>query len=96
VSFGALYTQRFGKLYDFVEGRINVNYAPSKAFDLSLSGCVGSYGAGWGALANLHLPGFSLFIGSDCIYSGSVNSDFVPLDDVNLNVTAGISFPLGW
>jgi hypothetical protein len=96
VSFGALYTQRFGKLYGFAEGRVNVNYAPSRAFDLSISGSAGSYGCGWGALANLHLPGFSLYVGSDCIYSGSVNSDFVPLDDVNLNLTMGISFPLGW
>ncbi len=96
VSFGALYTQRFGNLYGFAEGRINVNYAPSRAFDLSISGSAGSYGVGWGALANLHLPGFSIFLGSDCIYSGSFNSDFVPLDDVNLNLTAGISFPLGW
>lgn len=96
VSFGALYTQRFGDIYGFAEGRLNVNYAPSRAFDLAVSGSAGSYGCGWGALANLHLPGFSLYVGSDCIYSGSVNSDMVPLDDVNLNLTFGISIPLGW
>jgi hypothetical protein len=96
VSFGALYTERFGALYDFVEGRINVNYAPSKAFDLSLSGSAGTYGLGWGALANLHLPGFNIFFGSDRIYSGSVNSDFVPLDNASINFSMGINFPFGW
>lgn len=96
LSFGALYTQRFSDLYGFGEGRANVNFAPSRAFDLSISGSVGTYGWGWGALANLHLPGFCLYIGSDCIYGGSVNSNFVPLDDINLNLTAGISFPVGW
>lgn len=96
ISFGAFFTQRFGEIYKYTEGRAIVNYAPSRLFDLALSGSVSSYGAGFGVLANLHCPGFNLFMGTDQFYCGSINSDFVPLDNAFTQVQFGINFPFGF
>lgn len=96
LSFGALYTQRFSKTYGFAEGRLIMNYAPSKAFDMALSGCIGSYGNSFGALLNLHVPAFNLFVGFDRMYLGSFNSDWIPLEKGGMNVSFGMNVPLGW
>lgn len=96
ISFGMLYTQRFAKLFKYAEGRAHINYAPSRAFDLAFSGHVSTYGAGFGVLANVHCPGFNLFVGTDRCYCGSVNSDMVPLDRVSSQVSMGINFPFGF
>lgn len=95
VSFGALYTQRISKAYGYVEGRLTANYAPSHIFDMALSGCVTSYGSSFGALLNLHVPGFNIFAGFDRLYTGSVNSDMIPLEKGGMNFSMGINFPFG-
>jgi hypothetical protein len=95
ISFGALYTQRFSKTFGYAEGRLVTNYAPSRIFDLALSGSLSSYGASFGTLLNLHVPGFNLFVGLDRCYCGSVNNDMVPLEKGSTNFAFGINFPLG-
>lgn len=96
ISFGALYSQRFSDKWNYAEGRIVANYAPSHAFDLALSACFGSNGGGFGALANLHVPGFNIFVGVDQFYLGSFNSNMIPLEDGGLSVNMGINVPLGY
>lgn len=94
ISFGVLYTQRFSENFGYTEGRAVCNFAPNKHFDLALSGCASTYGTSWGAIANMHFPGFNLFAGFDRIYTGSVNSDCIPLESGAVNASFGISFPL--
>ncbi|MBQ0057557.1 MAG: hypothetical protein KBT20_07870 [Bacteroidales bacterium] len=95
ISFGALYTQRFSKAYGYAEGRLNVNYAPSHIFDMSFSGCASTYGTSLGAILNLHVTGFNLFAGFDRLYTGSVNSDMIPLESGSMNFSFGLNFPFG-
>lgn len=95
VSFGVLYTQRFSDQYGYNEMRGVVNYAPSRIFDLALSGCASSFGTSFGALANLHVSGFNLFAGFDRIYTGSVNKNMLPLECGGMNFSMGINFPVG-
>lgn len=95
VSFGVLYTQRFSDFYDFNEARLTCNYAPSRIFDMALSCSTGTWGNSLGGVLNLHVPGFNLFVGTDYVYAGKVNKDFIPLESSGLNVQFGLNFPMG-
>ena len=95
ISFGALYSQRISRTFGYVEGRLVTNYAPSRIFDLAVSGALSSYGASFGTLLNLRVPGFNLFVGFDRCYFGSFNNDMIPLEKGSTNVSFGINFPLG-
>ncbi|MCR5394572.1 MAG: DUF5723 family protein [Bacteroidales bacterium] len=94
ISFGLLYSQRLSRTFDYTEARVIADFGPGQWFDLALSADLTSYGAGWGALLSLKVPGFSLHAGLDRMYIGSVNSDGIPLDDGGLNVSFGINVPL--
>jgi hypothetical protein len=37
---------------------------------------------------------FNLFLGSDCFF-GKVSKEFIPINNSNMNLCFGISFPLG-
>jgi len=94
LSFGLLLSHRFTEILEFNEARLNVNFGPSSVFDMALSAAFNSYGTAMGAMVNLHLPGFSLFLGSDQIYIGKINKNFIPLDNGGMNVQFGINIPL--
>lgn len=95
LSFGLLYSQRFSDEYEYKEGRLVMNFAPHRIFDLALSGCYGTYGLSYGALINLHVPGFNIFAGVDRLYTGSVNSDMIPLEKGSMNFSFGLNIPFG-
>ena len=94
LSFGLLLTHRFSDLFSYDEARLNLNFGPSSVFDMAVSAAYGTNGPAIGAMANLRLPGFNLFLGSDHIYIGKVNKHFIPLEDGGLNLQLGINFPL--
>lgn len=96
ISFGLLYTGRYQNYLSYNEGRINVNYAPSRLFDLSLSAAATTFGGTVGAMANLHCPGFDLFVGTDRFYTKSMNKDYIPLEKGGINVAMGIAVPFGF
>ena len=95
LSFGMLYTQRFAESLGYQELRLNANWAPARIFDLAVSGAATTWGASLGALANLCLPGFNIFLGTDYVYTGKVNKDYIPLENGGMNVQFGINFPMG-
>jgi hypothetical protein len=71
-----------------------VNISPLNVLDFAVSGRVGTYGAGFGAMANLHCPGFSLFVGTDC-FLGKVSKEFIPLENMNSSISIGVNIALG-
>lgn len=93
LSAALLFSHRMGKLYGYTEGRLFVNVAPTKGIELSANGALTTYGSSWGWMVNFHPNGFGLFIGSDCMLT-KVTPQFIPVGNVNANVSLGINFPL--
>lgn len=93
LSLGVLYSRRFSDIFAYQEARANLTFKLSRYFHVALSGAATTYGTMAGASINLHAPGFNLFFGSDRIYLGSVNSDYIPLDPGSANVQFGLTFP---
>ena len=94
LSVGMLYTGCFDGDYGYHQGMFVVNLSPLNVLDFAVSGRVGTYGAGFGALANLHCPGFTFFVGTDC-FLNKVGKQYIPLENMNANVSFGINFALG-
>jgi hypothetical protein len=45
-------------------------------------------------MANLHCPGFTFFVGTDC-FMNKVNKQFIPLENMNASVSLGVNIGLG-
>lgn len=95
LSVGMLYTHHFGDLYAYNELRNTINYAPSRVFDVALSGAFTTYGFSTGALLNVHVSGISFFVGTDHLYTGKVNRNHIPLQKGAFDVQVGLCIPLG-
>lgn len=94
LSVGILYTGCFDGSYTYNQGMLAINISPLNVLDFAVSGRVGTYGAGFGAMANIHCQGFSFFIGTDC-FMNKVGKQFIPLENMNANVSFGINIALG-
>ncbi len=95
LSLGLLSTTHFNRPYTWTEGRLSANISPVRWFEASVSGVYSTFGSGVGFLVNFHPKGFNLFFGSDFMV-GEVTPQFVPVGNCNVNLTAGINFPLNW
>lgn len=91
LSFGLLNTTRIQGEYSWTDFRLSANIAPAKCFDASINMSAGTFGVGFGWLANLHTKGFNLFVGMDRTL-GKVSKEFVPLNS-NASVNIGMNFP---
>lgn len=91
LSFGLLNTTRINGAYSWTDFRLSANVAPVKCFDASVNLAAGTFGVGFGWLANIHVPGFNLFLGMDHTI-GKVAKQFVPLSS-NASVNFGLNFP---
>ena len=94
MSVGLLYTGCFDGLYSYNQAMLALNVSPANFLDFVLSGRTGTYGAGFGALMNIHCPGFGLFVGTDC-FLGKVSKQYIPLENMNTSVSFGINIALG-
>ncbi len=94
LSVGMLYTHCFDDVFSYNQASFVLNYSPNNVLDFAVSGTATDYGTGFGAMANIHCPGFGLFIGTDCFLS-KVNKQFVPIEDMNASVSFGINVPFG-
>lgn len=94
LSVGLLYTGCFDGPYTYNQGMLVINVSPLNVLDFAVSGRVGTYGAGFGAMANFHCTGFSFFIGTDC-FMGKVSKQLIPLENMNTSVSFGVNIALG-
>lgn len=94
MAVGVLYTHCFDDVFSYDQASLVLNVSPNNVLDFALSGTASTFGAGFGAMFNLHCPGFSFFIGSDCFLS-KVNKQFAPLEDMNASVSFGINVAFG-
>ena len=65
LNFGLLNTTRINGPYSWTDFRLSANVAPVKCFSASAAFSAGTFGVGFGWLANVHVPGFSFFVGMD-------------------------------
>ena len=65
LAFGLLSTTRIQSFYSWSEARLSANYAPCKVFDMGVNVAAGTFGVGFGWIANLHCTGFNFFLGMD-------------------------------
>lgn len=91
IRFGLLNTTRIAGPATATEFRLSANYEPLKVIGLNINGSAGTYGLGFGWMANVRVPGFNLFLGMDHV-PGKFTKDMVPLNS-NADFFLGIDFP---
>ncbi len=94
LSAGLLYTHCFDDVFSYNQASLMLAVSPVNVLDFAVSGTLSDYGAGFGAMANLHCPGFSFFVGTDC-FVGKVGKQFIPLENMNASVSFGINIAFG-
>ncbi|MBP5514406.1 MAG: hypothetical protein J6Y04_06490 [Bacteroidaceae bacterium] len=93
LRFGLLSTTRIQGSFSWNEERLSVNLSPAKAFEMALSGAVGTLGASVGGVINIHPRGFNLFLGLDHML-GKLAKKGYPKKN-NTDVTIGLNIPFG-
>lgn len=90
LKFGLLNTTRFQGAFTWTDFRLSANVMPCKVFDASVNLSAGTFGMGFGWMANVHCPGFNFFLGMDRT-PGKLAKQGVPLNS-NADLTLGINF----
>lgn len=90
LKFGLLNSTRIQGAFSWTDFRLSANVMPCKVFDASVNLTTGTFGTGFGWMANLHCPGFNFFVGMDRTF-GKLAKQGVPLNS-NANLTLGINF----
>ena len=91
LHFGLLNSTRIYGPFTSTHFRLSANVAPAKVFSANVNFGIGTYGADFGWLLNLHTTGFNLFLGMDHTV-GKLAKQGVPLSS-NANLNYGINFP---
>lgn len=89
LTFGLLNTTRIAGNFTTTDFRISANVAPCKVFSAGINMVAGTYGVGFGWLANVHVTGCNFFIGMDRT-PGKLAKQGVPLNS-NLGVNFGLN-----
>lgn len=90
LKFGLLNTTRIQGNFSWTDFRLSANIMPCKVFDASVNLSAGTFGVGFGWLANVHCTGFNFFIGMDRTL-GKLAKQGVPLSS-NADLSLGINF----
>lgn len=91
LSFGILNTTRLRGKYSWTDFRLSANVSPFKIFSAGVNVSGGSYGFGFGWIADFHVTGFNIFMGMDHIL-GKLAKQGAPLSS-NAQLSMGINFP---
>lgn len=90
LSFGFLSSTRINGKYSWSEGRFSANVSPLSWFEAGVNYGISSFGSTMGAIVNFHPKGFSFFLGMDYLI-GKVNPQFIPINNMNANVSMGFN-----
>lgn len=93
LSVGELLTMRVGN-YDYFETRTSVCLSPCGWFDFTANAGYTSWGGVAGAMINLHPRGINFFLAVDGM-AATVNRQYIPVDDVCINMSLGLSLAFG-
>lgn len=78
LTFGLMNSTRFAGKYTMTDFRLSANVAPCKVFSAAITGGLGTYGAAFGWLLNLHCTGYNFFLGMDNTFA-KIAKQGVPL-----------------
>lgn len=90
LKFGLLNTTHVQGDFSWTDFRLSANVMPCKIFDAGINLAAGTYGVGFGWLANLHCTGFNLFVGMDHTL-GKLAKQGIPLNS-NAQFNFGMNF----
>lgn len=90
LGFGLMNTTRFGE-FGWTDFRLSANWNACKIFSASANLGVGTYGASFGWMLNLHPNGFNLFVAMDRTM-GKTTKQYVPLS-ANAQFNIGMNIP---
>ena len=93
LHFGFLNSTRIYGPFTSTQFRLSANVAPVKCFSADVNMGLGTYGADFGWMLNVHTTGFNLFLGMDHTL-GKLAKQGVPLSS-NASLNFGINFPFG-
>ncbi|MDE7510233.1 MAG: hypothetical protein K2M62_08920, partial [Muribaculaceae bacterium] len=91
LHFGLVNSTRFNGPFTATDFRFSANVRPVDCFSASANFTAGTYGVGFGWLANVNVKGFNFFIGMDRTI-GKLAKQGVPLSS-NGSVNIGMNFP---
>ena len=91
LKFGLLNSTRFQGNYTWTEFRLGANINPVEPLSLAANVAVGTYGWGFGWMANVNVTGFNLFLGMDRTL-GKLTKQGLPLSS-NGSVNLGVNIP---
>lgn len=94
LSVGLLYSNRFDEIHPYHQLSLMANLSPVNWLSIAVSGTTSSFGMGYGAMLNLHCTGFNIFVATDCFLT-RYNKQYIPLDNMNANVSVGFNIPFG-
>ncbi|MDE6417696.1 MAG: hypothetical protein K2K49_00600 [Duncaniella sp.] len=89
LKFGLLNTTRIAGKFTWTDFRLSANVAPCKVFSAGVNLSAGNLGCGFGWIANLHAPGFNLFLAQDHTFS-KLAKQGIPLSR-NASFTLGMN-----
>jgi hypothetical protein len=96
LSVAMLYGKKFSPYvyggWDEFRGYINI--APLKWFEASANFGYSTFGTTFGWMLNIHPVGAAFFLGSDYMIT-KVTPQFLPVNNLNYNLTFGVNLPLG-
>lgn len=95
LTFGLLGTQRIDGIHSWTEGRLIMNLAPINWFSIAGSYAISDFGNSFGAVMNIHLPGFNLYAGLDSFLPLLTSKKHLPIGSLNTNLTLGLTFTFG-
>lgn len=93
LRFGLLSTTHIRGEYSWNEERISANVSPVKWFEVGTNVGLGTFGASWGWIINIHPRGFNLHMGMDHTL-GKLSKQYIPLKST-ADFFFGINFPIG-
>lgn len=91
LHFGLVNSTRFNGPFTTTDFRFSANVRPVDCFSASANFTAGTYGVGFGWLANVNVKGFNFFLGMDRTI-GKLAKQGVPLNS-NGQVNFGMNFP---
>ncbi|MDE6010362.1 MAG: hypothetical protein K2F87_02795 [Muribaculaceae bacterium] len=91
LHFGLVNSTRFNGPFTATDFRFSANVRPVDCFSASANFSAGTYGVGFGWLANVNVKGFNFFLGMDRTF-GKLAKQGVPLNS-NGSLNLGMNFP---
>ena len=93
LRFGFLYTSRICGKFSWHQGMVSATVRPVKWFEATVNMAGNSTGFTGGMLVDFHAKHFNFFMGTDRFF-GKLSKQFIPLKNLNSNLSLGMSFPL--